>query len=364
MSSATEPEFEVIRSIRFPPPPPTHNSLTPSQRAQLIRKTRKLEQILGVTPHLLDEAVAPIQISFPSNKRSSKPRLSEDSFSVYSSGSSSASSSACSSPTSSCSSASTNSSLSHKRSGSGSSLSRSPSATLRKSPPSRDSHNGPRLRLADQLIDDEKMGGPQSPSGPSNTASATGASRKNKMDRIRKRLGEDVPVDLVFPARTGYSRRSASVESVILVDFPTPRVPRTKKPLGTIAGARNSLVEVNGIHKAPRSSTSSTSSSCSSSSSPSSSPIDAAAPPLPPKSPSALRTASKNESLLAIFESPDENCPSARNSGCAEVAWSASEIKAWSANQECETWPTTKREKRSSWTYKKHDLVSFIDVGA
>jgi hypothetical protein len=43
--------------VVFPPPPPTTNSLTAPQRAQLLRKTRKLEKILGTAPHLVDTTV-------------------------------------------------------------------------------------------------------------------------------------------------------------------------------------------------------------------------------------------------------------------------------------------------------------------
>ncbi|KAF9500271.1 hypothetical protein BDN71DRAFT_1194842 [Pleurotus eryngii] len=41
--------------IVFPPPPPTTNSLTQQQRKQLQRSTKKLGQLLGSTPQLIDE---------------------------------------------------------------------------------------------------------------------------------------------------------------------------------------------------------------------------------------------------------------------------------------------------------------------
>ncbi|PFH49713.1 hypothetical protein AMATHDRAFT_62559 [Amanita thiersii Skay4041] len=44
----------LIEKVYFPPPPPTTNTLTPRQRAHLRRSTKKLTQILGVTPHLVD----------------------------------------------------------------------------------------------------------------------------------------------------------------------------------------------------------------------------------------------------------------------------------------------------------------------
>ncbi|KAL1745242.1 hypothetical protein HDZ31DRAFT_82105 [Schizophyllum fasciatum] len=40
--------------VLFPAPPPTSNVLTPRQRAQLLRTTKKLGRILGVAPRVLD----------------------------------------------------------------------------------------------------------------------------------------------------------------------------------------------------------------------------------------------------------------------------------------------------------------------
>ncbi|TFY51684.1 hypothetical protein EVJ58_g10438 [Rhodofomes roseus] len=44
--------------VRFPPPPPTSNNLTPKQRTQLMRSSKKLSQVLGSTPHVLDWATS------------------------------------------------------------------------------------------------------------------------------------------------------------------------------------------------------------------------------------------------------------------------------------------------------------------
>lgn len=51
--------------IVFPAPPPTFNSLTSTQRAQLLRSTKKLERLLGTAPRLLDENLEPAG-AFPS----------------------------------------------------------------------------------------------------------------------------------------------------------------------------------------------------------------------------------------------------------------------------------------------------------
>jgi hypothetical protein len=45
-----------LTKVAFPPPPPTSNTLTTKQRHQLLRSTNKLGQVLGTTPQLLDES--------------------------------------------------------------------------------------------------------------------------------------------------------------------------------------------------------------------------------------------------------------------------------------------------------------------
>lgn len=44
-------------TIVFPRPPPTCNTLTPEERAKLLRSTAKLGQLLGSTPHVVDEII-------------------------------------------------------------------------------------------------------------------------------------------------------------------------------------------------------------------------------------------------------------------------------------------------------------------
>lgn len=44
-----------MAAIVFPRPPPTYNTLSPAQRAQLLRSNAKLGQILGSMPHVLDD---------------------------------------------------------------------------------------------------------------------------------------------------------------------------------------------------------------------------------------------------------------------------------------------------------------------
>ena len=61
MSTTT---ISTLRVELFPVPPPTNNSLDPEQRSRLLRSTRKLGELLGATPFLLepeaDDSTPPI----------------------------------------------------------------------------------------------------------------------------------------------------------------------------------------------------------------------------------------------------------------------------------------------------------------
>ncbi|EMD36210.1 hypothetical protein CERSUDRAFT_95557 [Gelatoporia subvermispora B] len=65
--------------VVFPPPPPTSNNLSSKQRAQLMRSSHKLGQVLGSTPHVLDLSLpppAPLHVELPFGKPASKPKRS------------------------------------------------------------------------------------------------------------------------------------------------------------------------------------------------------------------------------------------------------------------------------------------------
>ncbi|TFK19005.1 hypothetical protein FA15DRAFT_674828 [Coprinopsis marcescibilis] len=374
MSSSPSPT-----KILFPPPPPTTNSLTTQQRTQLVRKAKKLEQILGAAPHLLDisssDTSSPVHVSLPKlDKRppsyTSTIRSSTESFSSSSSSTSHL----------------TASSVSSKRG----SLGRS-SSTLRKARPlPREDSSSPRspsyetwsstkppfLRLslahsgspgalslpphiAAALPSTDKSGQhsrytmappvprtaksalPPTPIPTFNVASM-GSTRKSKMDRLRKKLGQGVPIELVFPKDidgddTDDSPTSPTSEQISAFVFPAPHVPRTKsKKSGTIAGARDSLTE-DSIHHAPRA---------------------------PPSSKLAtLRSSRQEVSLGAIIESPEEH-----GMGCAEefglvrsngegrkvAEIDEAEIKLWSTREGYEGWePVCLSKGRRSWGYRK-----------
>jgi len=48
-----------MAKVVYPIPPPTTNNLTTKQRSLLLRKAKKIEQILGYPPHLIDSLYNP-----------------------------------------------------------------------------------------------------------------------------------------------------------------------------------------------------------------------------------------------------------------------------------------------------------------
>jgi len=62
MSTTT---ISTLRVELFPVPPPTNNSLDPEQRSRLLRSTRKLGELLGTTPFLLEPEVDDSTPSIP-----------------------------------------------------------------------------------------------------------------------------------------------------------------------------------------------------------------------------------------------------------------------------------------------------------
>ena len=65
-----------------------------------------------------------------------------------------------------------------------------------------------------------------SPTPPSFVIPSSNFDRRNKMERLRRRLGDDVPVDLVFPRETGAANR------------PSPVLEKTLPPLPVKAGSQ------------------------------------------------------------------------------------------------------------------------------
>ncbi|KAF9007047.1 hypothetical protein BDQ17DRAFT_1423127 [Cyathus striatus] len=339
--------------VVFPPPPPTVHALSPEQRSQLLRKTKKLGQLLGSSPHLLDEGIpnvlGPVQIELP-NKDSRFPRSSVDSFSSSSSGSDDLCFEILTP-------LSTDSHSNHLPRSS-TSLSRYSQSTL---PGSFDKCSGPTQPLLRLAIPPSLETIPASPtpysqyspysslqSSPSTSRSHSRASsvdsfesshqpytispksmphqreslddpsfivpsansvRLKKMDRLRKKLGDGVPVDLVFPEKPKATERRApkddekwKTESSREIVLPsTPTIPRTNRNSNRISHSRDSLVGPT-PHRARRNGDPTYTSTPKS--------AEPKAPlPTPVSTPSAMRQPLRpsNQRLWAIIESPEEN---------------------------------------------------------
>ncbi|KAF8221428.1 hypothetical protein L208DRAFT_1462405 [Tricholoma matsutake] len=216
--------------IVYPLPPPTTNCLTSAQRAQLIRSTKKLGRILGTTPHLIDpstpDTLGPLHIQLPFNDVEDSATLS---------GSPTASTSSCSSTMSmACSydpvlSRSGSIRSTNKRSGSlrsTKSTTSSDSWRSRKPPllhlatssPLGTISSSPSMNVSSVYSNSSSsftdeyeftheftirphriLSAHDSPTTPSFTILSEKSDRLNKMERLRKKLGNEVPIDLVFP---------------------------------------------------------------------------------------------------------------------------------------------------------------------
>ncbi|THG96195.1 hypothetical protein EW145_g7821 [Phellinidium pouzarii] len=264
MSSATgHTTFYCV----YPAPPPTVNSLTSRQKAQLRRSTTKLTKVLGAAPQVIDEHAGSIKVSHPLPLKTMRPTLS----------------------------VSTGEKNTHRRYKSATERIDPDlyplSSTLRPVKQSRRHSPGTRSPVASLGSDsfvfppglrrtrsrsmsaslrdrkDEKMGSlgdvvpplsPQARSRPEKEAASRPESfsrdslcdslyepsfiissslklRREKMARVCKLLGEDVPVDLVFPAAIEENHadydfvldiRSSSVEPTA-DDIPPPPPPKS-----------------------------------------------------------------------------------------------------------------------------------------
>ncbi|KAJ7182882.1 hypothetical protein C8R43DRAFT_1229132 [Mycena crocata] len=195
----------------FPSPPPTTNALTSQQRSQLLRTTQKLGRLLGAAPALIEETD-----SMPSNLPLNLQRLAVPLHiqlsSVYDDGDALARY-----PSSGASESSHGSSSSSRRSSS-QYPAKTTSVHVNDSWPKADR---PFLRVA---VNHSRSGpAPGSPPAyspepphtsftirpshrpmsappppPASVMPSTNGMRRQKMDRLRRTLGDGVPVDLVF----------------------------------------------------------------------------------------------------------------------------------------------------------------------
>ncbi|KAI0084616.1 hypothetical protein BDY19DRAFT_997531 [Irpex rosettiformis] len=199
-------------AVVFPRPPPTCNNLTTAQRAQLLKSTAKLGQVLGSTPHVLDEANS-VARSYVASRGNNGSNESLTSYASSSTPRSSLDSTRSSRP-------SPSSHSSEKVWRIRFPIKRPPMLRIGKTTraletipgsPAYDSGNFAD-RQSVQTYDDSP------PSTPSFNITSDAAMRRQKMRRLAKKFGEGVPLHLVFPPTT------ESDDEEVLVDSPVSDV--------------------------------------------------------------------------------------------------------------------------------------------
>ncbi|EDR00510.1 uncharacterized protein LACBIDRAFT_313377 [Laccaria bicolor S238N-H82] len=293
-----------LTKVVFPPPPPTTNSLTAPQRAQLLRRTRKLEKILGTAPHLVDTSVIndPLYISLPSKKRSSIDSMASGSSSSSASStlrSSSIGRRASTSSTTMPASLKSDSLRSRRSSSPPTPNNKPPFLRLAISPPALDTIPASPAALDaspctfydlqdTHTISPVEVSPRDSPVLPSFSIPSPSTTRRRKMDRVRRKLGEGVPIGLVFPPEETLPS-TPSQDSI--PKFPTPPpTPRPRKS-SAIEASRDSIAESSSVHRAGRRSAKRSSTT----------------PPSSKSAPWSPSDSYSTEKLSAIIESPDEH---------------------------------------------------------
>lgn len=220
--------YHPPKSLSFIPPPPTLNHLDLDQKSRLIKSTRKLGQVLGTTPYLL-ETRTEFQASFlPIASRTSSPTPSTSSTSSAESiklvKRSRRQGSMFGYPSVAHSASSSTSSLSLSGNTSSSSIDLPSTYSVPVSRRSKDAHRPPPLVLhlnpvvvppndhrvrkpqLSPLLSPSTFGSddfPMSPMTPTSDAFSrqkkeTDAKRK-KMSKVNRTFGENVPAELIFP---------------------------------------------------------------------------------------------------------------------------------------------------------------------
>jgi len=221
--------------VTYPPPPPTYNTLTLHERNQFMRSTKKIGKVLGSTPHLDDSyPIDPVFIRLSTLPLADKPHL-EIIDSPVSGHSSQRPGSSSSYSTMSSESTDTRTSISSSQSGSSFTetvnsadswrarrptrkpppLLRLTSTTVSQSPPSTTASVKPTLETIPgtppfEAVAGDKPSGPQQhtmsftafspPGAPSFDIPSEATMRRAKMERLKRKLGDEVPAHLVFPS--------------------------------------------------------------------------------------------------------------------------------------------------------------------
>ncbi|KAI0360617.1 hypothetical protein OH77DRAFT_1392810 [Trametes cingulata] len=222
--------------IRFPPPPPTRNELTPEQRAKLIRSNNKLGQVLGSTPHVIDSTYRVSVPKLPDEHPGPRPKTPTSSRNPFRTHGRSKSV-----PKVDLDALRASSPISVSSRGSSSSSRSAPSARpvadneqawrspypaqrpplLKLSTPS--SSRKPRLETIPGSPPFDQLSSSMDP--PTFSIPSDAAVRREKMRRLRRKLGENVPTELVFPSSPEESE-SESEEDSPLVATPTSTMSR------------------------------------------------------------------------------------------------------------------------------------------
>ncbi|EKM53221.1 uncharacterized protein PHACADRAFT_259423 [Phanerochaete carnosa HHB-10118-sp] len=200
-------------SIVFPRPPPTYNTLSQAQRAQLLRSSAKLGQILGSTPHILDDTDAS-PISPPTRSSSLRSTRSP---SVASTASTSSTRSA-------------ESGHSERSWRARFPACKPPLLRIGKVAPTAPAPHRGVPPQAHQAVRAPPAGSPDSSPGssprePTFSISSDTTLKRQKMRRIAKKLGEGVPVHLVFPPTAESDEDEVFVDSPMSTCAPHYRYP-------------------------------------------------------------------------------------------------------------------------------------------
>jgi len=224
--------------VTYPPPPPTSNTLTSHERNQFVRSTQKIGKVLGSTPHLEDShPMDPLHIRWSTLSSTDRPHLeiidspvsdhsfkrpgSSSSYSTMSSESTDTRSSHSSSQSDCSYTETVNSADSwrvRKPTRKPPPLLRLTSSTISQGPPSAIASVKPTLETIPGSPPFEAVAG-DNPSGskrhspktisfaafsppraPSFHIPSEATMRWAKMERLKRKLGDDVPAHLIFPS--------------------------------------------------------------------------------------------------------------------------------------------------------------------
>ncbi|KAJ6551125.1 hypothetical protein B0H19DRAFT_1263817 [Mycena capillaripes] len=262
--------------IAFPQPPPTTNSLTSQQRNQLLRRTQKLGRLLGTTPALIEESdempsMLPLnlqRLAVPLHIQLSSVYDDGDALVRYpssdtavSSGSESGSLKRNSSLSSEYSTKSGRSSpntksvhvneswpkadrpflrIAVKRSSKLEAIPQSPPATGSPPPAYSPEPQHTSFTIRPIPVSRSHMSAPPPP--PTFAIPSNNSMRRQKMDKLRRTLGDGVPLDLVFPEEETHPVPVFHSRSSLSSDEDLPRATARPPPPHRLRTARDSLL--------------------------------------------------------------------------------------------------------------------------